>query len=292
MEGARARLLEGGDRLHLQHGPIDLIVGAEGVLPDGRDRAFAAAHERFQGLLEGLATELEMHRSAMLPDTPDPQDPVAQRMYAAARRFCEGAFLTPMIAVAGSVADTILAAMVRAGPLRRAYVNNGGDIAVHLGGDAEFSIAMARQDGRDLGRIRIAAGQGVGGLATSGAPGRSFSLGIADSVTVLARDAATADVAATLIANAVDLPDHQGIKRVAASELQPDSDLANRLVTVSVPTLGTDDCLSALAQGRALAERFRAEQLIESAALSLQGHLALAGTPLTSMPNVKEHTDA
>lgn len=292
MPGPVSRLLEGGDRLHLQHGPIDLIIGAQGGEPDGRNIAFSAATERFEGLLEGLVTELDAHRTEITPDTPAPRDPVAQRMYQAARPFSAATFLTPMIAVAGSVADTILAAMVRATPLCRAYVNNGGDIALHLEDTAEFSVAMAQQDGRDLGRIKVAAGQGIGGIATSGAAGRSFSFGIADSVTVLAPNAATADVAATLIANAVDVPDHPGIVRTPARELLPDSDLGDRLVTTSVPRLDTTDRRSALIRGLEIAHRFRDQNLIMGAALSLQGQLELVGHPSISVPSIKEPENA
>ena len=67
------------------------------------------------------------------------------------------------------------------------------------------------------------------GIATSGRHGRSFSLGIADAVTVLARTASQADAAATIIANAVDLPGHPAIVRCRRDELQPDSDLGARL---------------------------------------------------------------
>ena len=66
------------------------------------------------------------------------------------------------------------------------------------------------------------------GVATSGWRGRSFSLGIADAVTVLAATAAAADAAATIIANAVDLPGHPAIARRPASELEDDSDLGDR----------------------------------------------------------------
>ena len=45
-------------------------------------------------------------------------------------RYESGDFITPMVAVAGSVADYILDAM--GGGLDRAIVNNGGDIALHL----------------------------------------------------------------------------------------------------------------------------------------------------------------
>lgn len=271
MQGPQATVLEAGARLHLHHGPIDLIIGAEAEQPGGRQQAFEAAYAHFQTLLDGLVLELAEHRSQLLPATPPPANPVAQRMVRAARPFCADTFVTPMIAVAGAVADEVLAAMQSTAPLRRAYVNNGGDIAVHLASDAEFSVAMAQADNRDLGRIRFTSLDGIGGIATSGAEGRSHSLGIADSVTVLAQSAATADAAATLIANTVDLPDHPGIKRQAASELQPDSDLGNRLVVTNVPPLSHSDRDTALAAGLGIARNFLSAGQIKGAALFLQG---------------------
>ena len=106
------------------------------------------------------------------------------------------------------------------------------------------------------GSIRIRHGDGIGGIATSGARGRSFSLGIADSVTVLAKDGATADAAATLIANAVDCDD-PAIERRPANELDPDSDLGDRLVTVSVGALAPAKRQAALAAGLARARSYR-----------------------------------
>ena len=82
-----------------------------------------------------------------------------------------------------------------------------------------------------LGKVTVRAHEPIRGVATSGRHGRSFSLGIADAVTVLAADAAGADAAATVIANAVDLPGHPAIKRVPASDLEPESDLGSRLIT-------------------------------------------------------------
>lgn len=288
MSGPVAAYLDGGKRLHLQHGPIDLIIGADAESPEFRDIAFAAASACFATLLDGLVAGLARHRCALAPDTALPSDPVARRMYLAARPFCTTHFLTPMIAVAGSVADAVLAAMLRAVPLTRAYVNNGGDIAVHLGTGAEFAIAMAAPNGADLGRVRFDTKSGIGGIATSGVMGRSLSLGIADSVTVLARDAATADVAATLIANAVDLPDHPGVIRQAASALDPDSDLGDRRVVTAVPSLNAAECDRALAAGRACAAQMQDSGLILGAALFLQGKSALAGTGFCQPGPAKE----
>jgi hypothetical protein len=292
MQGPQAALLDAGQRLHLHHGPIDLIIGAEGGLPDGRQHAFKAAYDRFQTLLEDLAKDLNQHRRQLTPRTPTPSDPVAQRMYAAATPFCTHFYVTPMIAVAGAVADEILTAMCDAAPLRRAYVNNGGDISVHLSPGQDYRIAMAQTDGGDLGRIRFTSGDGIGGIATSGAGGRSHSLGIADSVTVLAATAAQADVAATLIANAVDVPAHGGIIRQPACDLQPDSDLGTRLVVVHVPALNGPERDAALAAGHNVAQALLDAGQITGAALFLQGQNITIGRgfghthPIAELENV------
>lgn len=290
MQQPQASLLDGGQRLHLHHGPIDLIIGAEGAEPGSRQRAFEAAHARFQTVLDGLAEELALLRAPQTGDSPVPDGPVAKRMHAAAQPFCETLFVTPMIAVAGSVADEILAEMTAAAPLRRAYVNNGGDIAVRLSAEAAFSIAMAEAHGSDLGRIRFTGADGISGVATSGAKGRSHSFGIADSVTVLAASAAQADAAATLIANAVDLPGHPGIRRVPACDLQPDSDLAGRPVVTHVPPLRVQDCAEALTRGQTRAAAMVQAGLIRGAALFLQGQTLAAGEGFAPPAPIKELT--
>jgi hypothetical protein len=162
---------------------------------------------------------------------------VARRMVEACRPFAD-VFVTPMAAVAGAVADELLAHMTAAAPLERAFVNDGGDIAVLVTPGHALDIGVAGEFSRGAapainGSVRLDAASGIGGIATSGARGRSFSLGIADSVTILARDAASADVAATLVANAVNI-DSPAIQRRPARDLDPDSDLRDLPVTVSV----------------------------------------------------------
>jgi uncharacterized protein len=124
---AVARMLPDGRRLHLHHGPIDMIVEAWGP-PEAVAGAYRAAAGRFEGLLEELVAELPALRS---PDPGSLRGPVARAMAAAVAPF-RPAFVTPMAAVAGADADAVLAAMVASGGLVRAYVNNGGDIALHL----------------------------------------------------------------------------------------------------------------------------------------------------------------
>lgn len=288
MEGPSVKLLEDGRRLHLHHGPIDLILEAETETGEASSQAYEGAAVRFNAVLDELVSELAQLRSPLLPGGTEPEGAVARRMYRAALPFCEVDALTPMIAVAGAVADEILQVMLDAVPLRRAYVNNGGDIAVHLSEGTEYAAALAVPGGVFPGRLRFGADSGVGGVATSGTGGRSLSMGIADAVTVLACSAARADAAATLIANAVDLPDHAGIERVEADTLQPDSDLGDRLVVTKVPRLTERERDMALNRGRRRADGMMESGSILGATLFLQGGAAQTEGPLALLEEAKE----
>ncbi|TAG17597.1 MAG: hypothetical protein EAZ40_12125, partial [Rhodobacterales bacterium] len=264
---AAAALLPDG-RLHLQQGPIDIVAEAFGPT-DAVTAAYDRAAQRFETVLEELVAELPALRS----EGQALQGEIARAMAAAVAPY-RPAFITPMAAVAGAVADAVVAAL--AGPgIDRAYANNGGDIAMWLTTGMALTTALAVTGGLD--RVTVQAKDGVSGIATSGWRGRSFSLGIADAVTVLAPTAAMADAAATMIANAVDLPGHDGIRRRPARDCQADSDLGDRLVTVAVAPLTASDRACALDRGLAAAEAYRARELIAGAALYLQGETRLTG---------------
>lgn len=269
------RLTEG--RLHLQRGPIDVVLRAWGP-PDAVAAAEAAAVARFRTVLDELVAELPLLRRAADAATP-PRGAIAQAMHAACLPYAaRGLFVTPMAAVAGAVADALLAAMRQAAPgLTRAFVNDGGDIAVLSGEGLDIGLAADPRGGFD-GALHLRAADGIGGIATSGRHGRSFSLGIADAVTVLAASAAAADVAATLIANAVDVAS-PAITRRPADALDPDSDLGPRLVTTEVGALTEDEIEAALSSGAAFAEDCCRAGLIRTAALRLAGRFRMAGTP-------------
>lgn len=272
MQEPRASWLPGGRRLHLNHGPIDLIVEAFGTAEEVH-AAYAQAVARFRSVLAELVAELpELRRAARLGAPRAFIASTARRMEAAVEPLAEE-FITPMAAVAGSVADEMLAAMLAGRTLERAYVNNGGDIALHLAPGQEFSLAIAGTGHGFADRVTIRAADPVRGIATSGWRGRSFSLGIADAVTVLARTGAEADAAATVIANAVDLPKHPAVSRRPAVELAPDSDLGARPVTVGVGALTAAEIDEALARGLAVAEALRLRGLIDTAALFLAGEM-------------------
>ena len=265
--GAVAAILPGG-RLHLQHGPIDIVAEAFGALT-AVQAGYVRAAGRFASVLEELVAEL----SALRSEHGLVKGRIARRMAAAVAPF-RPTFITPMAAVAGAVAEEVLVALVGPG-ITRAYANNGGDIALWLGEGESLTCALAASEGAD--RVTVHEADPMRGIATSGWRGRSFSLGIADAVTVLARTAAMADAAATMIANAV-VVDHPGILRRPAQELQPDNDLGARPVTVAVPLLSAGERLLALNAGLAVAEDFRARGLIEGAALFLQGEARMTGS--------------
>jgi hypothetical protein len=269
-------LLPDGRRLHLQHGPIDLVIEADGAAEEIA-LAYRQAEVHFRDLLEVLVRDLAVLRQPAGLVRPAVGGPVARRMVEAVWPH-RAVFVTPMAAVAGAVADEMLAALAADRRLTRAYVNDGGDIALHLSPGASFAVGLVAELAAPAidGTIAVTHDMPVRGVATSGWRGRSFSLGIADAVTVLARDAAAADAAATLIANAVDIDD-PAIERRPARALQEDTDLGDRPVTVSVGPLPPAAVRAALLAGHAEAERMRAAGLIHAAVLVLQRRYAVAG---------------
>jgi len=289
MRGAQRGLLPDG-RWHFQHGPIDIVIGA-----DGDAAAVQAAHDaawaRFQTLLTELVAELALLRQPVAADAvANPlRGEVARCMWVACAPLVADAdgFITPMAAVAGAGAQALIAAYQRPG-INRAWVNNGGDIALHLAPGASARVGLyadlSRFDGPTLARtatgslctdaaFAVQAADPVRGVATSGWRGRSLSRGIADSVTVLAAGAAMADAAATVIANAVDVAD-PAIERRPANQVRDDSDLGERLVTVGVPALAPAQVQRALQRGEAMARRLQSRGLVHAALLACQGSLA------------------
>ena len=292
-----------GQRWHFQHGPIDIVIGADGE-SDAVQAAHAAAWARFQTVLDELVAELPQLRQPVPAGAAacPLRGAVARRMWAACAPLVADetdGHLTPMAAVAGAVAQELVAHYQRAG-IQRAWINNGGDIALHLAPGAQLRVGLfadlacfdADLAARTLlGSLRTDAGfvlhasGPVRGVATSGWRGRSHSRGIADSVTVLAASAAQADAAATVIANAVDV-DHPAVQRRPAHSLRDDSDLGARRVTVDVPPLPAGAVQQALQRGLACAQRLQARGLVQGALLVCQGAVARLdrAPPLARVP--------
>ena len=280
-----ARLKNG--RLHLNDGPIDLVIACDGAR-EAVERAEAAAIARFETVLDELCVELPLLRAAT---GPQPKGAVARRMWAATAPFAGEVFITPMAAVAGAVAEEILTAMTDFAPLARAFVNNGGDIAFHLAAGQTYRLGlMDRPDHPSMfATAEIEASDAVRGAATSGWRGRSFSFGVADAVTVLAERASLADAAATLIANHVDCPGFTAITRKPARDLSPDSDLGDLLVTVGVGPLNPREVEQALDRGAARAIAFIERGLAAACALHLCGSTRTIGSEHLSTQELAQH---
>lgn len=285
MSAQRTQLPDG--RWHFQHGPMDIIIGANGS-PAAVEMAHAQAWKRFTGILDELVQELAILRRPVRGACPL-RGPIARRMWHACQPY-KSSFITPMAAVAGAVAQELVASYSKGG-VTRAWINNGGDIALHLAPSQSVRIGLyanlARlgldeiRDGiRTDGQFDVPSVLPVRGVATSGWRGRSFSLGIADSVTVLARTASEADAAATVIANAVDVADAR-IVRQPACDVKDDTDLGSIPVTVDVPPLEPALVQQALRAGLRRAQELRAAGLIWSAALVCQNQIVTTDNAAT-----------
>ena len=274
--GPQATFLPDGERFHLHHGPIDLVIGAHGT-PGEVQCAYDQARGCFEDILAVLVTELDMMRRPVRAPRWRPDGPVARRMMDAAWPHRD-AFVTPMAAVAGAVADEVMTSLIIGRELRSAYVNNSGDIAFYLAAGETLGLGIVGDLHRPAieGFAQLSHELPTRGIATSGWAGRSHSLGIADAVTVLARTAAAADVAATLIANSVDA-NHPAIVRRPARDLDEDSDLGVRLVTVDVGDIDSDAIETALDAGERAVQKMRRDHLVEAAVLMLKGETRVVG---------------
>ena len=282
---ATAALLPDG-RLHLQDGPIDLVIQAWGTAAEVQ-AAYAQAATAFPAALPALVAELT-HLRTPLP-TAKPSGEIARSMHAAVTPYI-ATTISPMAAVAGAVADHILAALTQGRTLGKAYVDNGGDIAFHLTAGHILKAGLVANlqtpildATTTLHPHHPGRGLATSGRACKGQGGRSFSFGIADAVTVLARTAAEADAAATVIANAVDLPHHPAIVRRPACDIDPDTDLADRRITWDLLPIAAHDIIAALDAGRRVADTLLEAGLIGGAVLVLRGHFAATGQALTQL---------
>lgn len=201
---------------------------------------------------------------------------VVNLMIASARQAAD-ASVTPLIAVAGSVADLVADAIFADEAVTLVTVNNGGDIAVRMRAAAAVTIGIRPNAGSDgmSHRMKLDAACHIGGVATSGFGGRSFTLGIASAAVAAAASASLADVAATLIGNAVDTEGAPVVRR-PARELDADTDIPDLLVTTRVGALSDRQVEAALANGIGKARRFQDRGLIAGALVALRGRTSVS----------------
>ena len=133
---------------------------------------------------------IELH-----PDAPE----VAQRMARAGRLVGVG----PMAAVAGAMAQCACEAGLEAGA-QEAIVENGGDIYLRAAKPVIIGLGTGNTELADRLAFSLQADDTpIAICSSSGQMGHSESLGECDLATVVAKDAALADAAATQAANFV-----------------------------------------------------------------------------------------
>jgi ApbE superfamily uncharacterized protein (UPF0280 family) len=220
----------------VDYGPMHMVIRAyDGEVPRV-DWAMEGARLAVR-LLEDQARFLPLIRQKALTVEIQPEYPdVVRRMIDAAQKMGEPD-LTPLAAVAGAASDVVADFLIGRGGTK-IIVDNGGDIALRLraGEVARVGVKTDIHARSPAYVLPIDAGSGVGGVATSGFGGRSFTKGIASAATVLSANASLADAAATVVGNFTNVED-PGIARSRAEAVYPDTDIAGEWVTTGVGTL-------------------------------------------------------
>lgn len=250
-------------------GPMRLIISSFiGKVPQ-REMNVRAAKEAFVYLrrIGELQDRLKRHYSSLPGNL---KDPLALEMIQSALAVGDQD-LTPMAAVAGTIADAVADFLYHRG-MTRVVVNNGGDISVRLSGKETVRVGI-REDilSEAFSQVVVLNTERVSwGVATSGLGGRSLTRGIASAATVIAQRASVADAAATAVANASFVAHDKVICRKAET-VDPRTDIPELPVTVEVGTLNRE--IKVIAVSHAMK---RARELVERGVI-LGGFVAVAG---------------
>jgi hypothetical protein len=195
---------------------------------------------------------------------------VVRRMIEATQKIGEQD-LTPLAAVAGTTADVVADFMYRKGGTK-IIVDNGGDIAIRLreGEVARVGVKTEIDAKQPTYLIPIDSTMDIGGVATSGLGGRSFTKGIASAATVFSENASLSDAAATVVGNFTKIED-PSIAKSLAEKVYPDTDIRGEWVTIKVGKLSQEKIEEALNKGLTKAYSICRKGLINGALIALQG---------------------
>jgi len=254
----------------VDRGPMlmSISVSSGGVPNVSLSRQGARRALEVLGLLAGfrhLITQ-KVDRAA----TGDSLPPVVGKMLSVARRF-DDPTITPLIAVAGAGADEVADFITGRQHVGKVVVNNGGDIAVRIKNQEIVKIGIKTDvSEKAISHVMtVGTKSGIGGVATSGFGGRSFTMGVANAAVAVARDAISADVAATLIGNAANVKS-RAVSRDMAKNLYHATDIPNHLVTTGIGGLTKSEIDEAINAGRRKAETFQNMGLIIGAIVAVK----------------------
>ncbi len=256
----------------IEVGPATIVLAGEkggSTFPFARREVEAYVWQVLEEIREALPVlRQKAHRIKKIEYLPEP----ARRMISAVKAV-DASTLTPMAAVAGTVADLVKEHLSSLREIDLLSVNNGGDISIGNRSGRPMSIGIGDiGSGAPTPYVLKVEGPGSFGVATSGFGGRSFTLGLADTVSVVADSAALADAAATLIANRTSA-EATGVVRRKARELDPLTDIPDELVTVARGCLDTEAVITAVTNGYEEAARLKSAGVIREAVVILKGRM-------------------
>ena len=271
-DGRRIEVIDSQTVL-VEYGPMRMSIQALDYGKPLIDLALKGGRMAFR-VLEDLAPFLPvLKKKALRLDVEASFPEVVRRMVEACKRM-EVQDLTPMAAVAGASSDMVADFLISEGGTK-IIVDNGGDVAIRLKEDEEVRVGIKTGvDAKKPGCLLVINSRmGVGGVATSGIGGRSFTKGIASAVTVLSENASLADAAATVIGNATYVED-LSVKRCLPETVYPDTDIPGEWVTESVGELSPQRIEEALEKGLAEAYRIYRKGHIKGAFIAVKGKAA------------------
>ncbi len=264
-------LLLGDDTILVECGPMRMFIDGSlrGVrMPD----ECALAADRAIGFLQQIADHKESIRAPFREVAEPPENLLTHVMWKAVSLVGDED-LTPMAAVAGTIADAVADFLEDRG-LTKIVVNNGGDVAIRLrqGEAASVGIRPDVNSGELTYRITIIPETGIRGVCTSGLGGRSFTRGTASAATVFASRAAIADAAASAVANATYI-ESPAVRRCPAETIDPNTDLKGVDITTAVGDLTSGEIDRALKQGIRRAEELVDRHVITGACVAVKGRM-------------------
>jgi uncharacterized protein len=259
----------GDDTVLVECGPMRIFIDGSRAGTRRPDLGTEAARHAI-GFLGEIAEDMHLLKQPAVAAPPGSLGRLARVMWEVTSLVGD-ADLTPMAAVAGTIADATADFLWNVG-LTRVIVNNGGDLALRLGTRETVTVGIREDVTRQTisSRVVITAGSHIGGVCTSGLGGRSFTRGVASAAIVLAARSAIADAAATAVANATYVPS-LAVEQRHADTMDPQTDLRGLLVTTSIGKLTDAEIEMALSQGTARAETLVNRGLIAGACICVQG---------------------
>ncbi len=231
---------------YIEYGPVSAVFS---VIKDGSNvkKIEKKCFQIIKHILEDLKYYTEIFKLKACKINVKKNIPFIVKHAVTAVKSINGYELTPLAAVAGAVADSVVLTSSEKERFDRMIFNNGGDIAIECRKKESLPYLNVSGVKGQLMSLKIK------GIATSGLRGRSFSKGIADSVTVFAKSGAVADAAATYIANNVII-DSPEIRYEFAHKIDDSTDLKGEKIVTYVGCLSESEQQEALCKGLNVAD--------------------------------------